>query len=89
LFGEDRADSAWLARITGRGSVASSFVPPEPVRRLTRQRMHARRQARTHISSLQRLGYKVTIHAINPDTGELQPPPPEPPLTVTHSRLPG
>lgn len=36
------------------------------------QRMHARRQARNHVQSLQRLGYKVTIQAINPDTGELQ-----------------
>jgi hypothetical protein len=33
--------------------------------------MHARRQARNHINSLERLGYKVTIQAINPDTGEL------------------
>jgi transposase len=35
------------------------------------QRMHAHRQARNHIKSLERLGYKVTIEAINPDTGEL------------------
>ncbi len=35
------------------------------------QRMHTRRQARNHIQSLERLGYKVTIQAINPDTGEL------------------
>jgi hypothetical protein len=35
------------------------------------QRIHARRQARNHIRSLERLGYKVTIQAINPDTGEL------------------
>ncbi len=34
--------------------------------------MHARRQARNHVRSLERLGYKVTIQAINPDTGELQ-----------------
>ena len=34
-------------------------------------RMHARRQARNHVKSLERLGYKVTIQAINPDTGEL------------------
>jgi transposase len=32
------------------------------------QRMHARRQAR----NLERLGYKVTVQALNPDTGELQ-----------------
>jgi transposase len=35
------------------------------------QRTNARRQARNHVRSLERLGYKVTIHAINPDTGEL------------------
>jgi transposase len=37
------------------------------------QRMHTRRQARNHVRSLERLGYQVTIRAINPDTGELQP----------------
>ena len=45
----DRADSIWLARITERGSVRSSFVPPEPIRRLrthTRYRRHLT-QART------------------------------------------
>src|SRR5712691_6834372 len=39
----DKLDSIWLARITERGSVASSFVPPEPIRRLrthTRYRLH-------------------------------------------------
>jgi hypothetical protein len=35
------------------------------------QRMQTRRQARNHIRSLERLGYKVTIQAIHPDTGEL------------------
>ena len=33
--------------------------------------MHGRRQARNHVKSLERLGYKITIQAINPDTGEL------------------
>ncbi|HUC26358.1 MAG TPA: IS110 family transposase [Streptosporangiaceae bacterium] len=45
----DRADSVWLARITERGMIASSFVPPEPIRRLrthTRYRRHLT-QART------------------------------------------
>ena len=37
------------------------------------QRIHTRRQARNHVKSLERLGYKVTIEAINPDTGELLP----------------
>jgi transposase len=36
------------------------------------QRMHVRRQARNHVKGLQRLGYQVTIQAVNPDTGELQ-----------------
>jgi transposase len=36
------------------------------------QRTHVRRQARNHVLGLQRLGYQVTIQAINPDTGELQ-----------------
>jgi len=35
------------------------------------QRLHARRQARNHVKSLERLGYKVTIEAIDPATGEL------------------
>ena len=35
------------------------------------QRLHTRRQARNHIRSLERLGYQVTIQAINPSTGEL------------------
>ena len=39
------------------------------------QRMHARRQARNHVKSLERLGYKVTIQAIHPDTGHDWPEP--------------
>jgi transposase len=35
------------------------------------QRLHTRRQARNHIRSLERLGYKVTVQAIDPGTGEL------------------
>jgi len=35
------------------------------------QRMNTRRQARNHVQSLERLGYKVTIQAISPETGEL------------------
>jgi transposase len=45
----DRADSIWLAKIVERGMIASSFVPPEPIRRLrthTRYRRHLT-QART------------------------------------------
>jgi transposase len=50
------AGAAWLARITERGMIASSFVPPEPIRRLrtcTRYRRHLT-QART--SEKQRAG---------------------------------
>lgn len=39
------------------------------------QRMHTRRQARNHVRSLERLGYKVTIQALTPDTSQ--------PLTAT------
>jgi transposase len=45
----DKLDSVWLAEITGRGSLAGSFVPPEDIRRL-RTRTRCRRkltQART------------------------------------------
>jgi transposase len=45
----DRADSVWLAKIVERGMISSSFVPPEPIRRLrtrTRYRRHLT-QART------------------------------------------
>jgi transposase len=45
----DRADSIWLARITERGTICSSFVPPGPIRALrthTRYRRHLT-QART------------------------------------------
>ena len=44
-----RADSIWLAKITERGMISSSFVPPEPIRVLrthTRYRRHLT-QART------------------------------------------
>src|ERR1022692_189995 len=34
------------------------------------QRLHARRQARNHVKSLERLGYKVIIEALSPDTGQ-------------------
>jgi len=46
---DDRADSIWLAKIVERGMISSSFVPPEPIRRLrthTRYRRHLT-QART------------------------------------------
>ena len=39
----DKLDSAWQAKITGRGSLAGSFVPPEEIRRL-RTRTRYRRK---------------------------------------------
>ena len=45
----DKLDSVWLAKITERGSLAGSFVPPEEIRQLrthTRYRRHLT-QART------------------------------------------
>ena len=45
----DKLDSVWLAKITERGSLVDSFVPPEEIRRLrthTRYRRHLT-QART------------------------------------------
>ena len=45
----DKLDSVWLAKITERGSVAGSFVPPEDIRRLRTHTRYRRRltQART------------------------------------------
>jgi transposase len=37
------------------------------------QRAGTRRRARTHVRGLERLGYKVTIEEIDPETGELHP----------------
>ena len=39
----DKLDSVWLARITGQGPLAGSFVPPEEIRRL---RTHTRCRGR-------------------------------------------
>jgi len=45
----DKLDSAWLAKVTERGSLAGSFVPPEDIRRLRACTRYRRRltQART------------------------------------------
>ncbi|MFZ5850702.1 MAG: IS110 family transposase [Actinomycetota bacterium] len=45
----DRVDSIWLAKIVERGMVRSSFVPPEPIRRLRTHTRYRRvlTQART------------------------------------------
>jgi len=45
----DKLDSVWLAKVTERGSVAGSFVPPEDIRRLRTHTRYRRllTQART------------------------------------------
>ncbi len=45
----DRLDSVWLAKVTERGSLAGSFVPPEEIRRLRTHTRYRRKlvQART------------------------------------------
>jgi transposase len=45
----DKLDSVWLAKITERGSLAGSFVPPEDIRRLRTHTRYRRKltQART------------------------------------------
>jgi transposase len=45
----DKLDSVWLAKVTERGSLAGSFVPPEDIRRLRTHTRYRRRltQART------------------------------------------
>src|ERR1700728_1441089 len=45
----DKLDSVWLAKVTERGSLAGSFVPPEDIRRLRTHTRYRRKltQART------------------------------------------
>jgi transposase len=50
----DKLDSAWLAKITERGSLASSFVPPEEIRRLRTHTRYRRHLTRVRTSEKQR-----------------------------------
>lgn len=50
----DKLDSAWLARVTGRGSLAGSFVPPEDIRRLRTRTRCRRRLARARTAEKER-----------------------------------
>jgi hypothetical protein len=52
----DRADSIWLARITEGGSVGSSFVPPEPIRRLHTHMRYRRYLTQGPTAEKQRVG---------------------------------
>ena len=70
----DRADSIWLAKVTERGMIGSSFVPPEPIRRLrthTRYRRHLT-QART--TEKQRAGKAPRRRAPEAVLGDLRHP---------------
>src|SRR5260221_5704940 len=70
----DRADSIWLAKIVERGMISSSFVPPEPIRRLrthTRYRRHLT-QART--AEKQRAGKTARRRAPETVVGDLRHP---------------
>ncbi len=52
----DRADSIWIAKITERGMIASSFVPPEPIRRLRTHTRYRRHLTRARTAEKQRAG---------------------------------
>jgi len=71
----DRADSIWIAKITERGMISSSFVPPEPVRRLrthTRYRRHltqARTSEKQRVEKLLEDGHLKLSSVISASTG--------------------
>ena len=49
-----KLDSAWLAKVTERGSLAGSFVPPAGIRRLRTCTRYRRRLARARTAEKQR-----------------------------------
>ncbi|MEO3863896.1 IS110 family transposase [Acrocarpospora sp. B8E8] len=51
----DRADSIWLAKITERGMIVSSFVPPEPIRRLRTHTRYRRSLVQARTAEMQRV----------------------------------
>ena len=50
----DKLDSVWLAKITERGSLAGSFVPPEDIRRLRTRTRYRRRLVRARTAEKER-----------------------------------
>src|SRR6266566_4651961 len=85
----DRADSIWLAKIVERGMIGSSFVPPEPIRRLrthTRYRRHLT-QART--AEKQRAGKAARRRAPEAVTGDPRPSTASPAATCPAPSPPG
>jgi len=51
----DKLDSAWLAKVTERGSLAGSFVPPEDIRRLRTHTRYRRRLTQVRTAEKQRV----------------------------------
>jgi transposase len=50
----DKLDSVWLAKVTERGSLAGSFVPPEDIRRLRTHTRYRRRLVQVRTAEKQR-----------------------------------
>jgi transposase len=50
----DKLDSVWLAKVTERGSLAGSFVPPEEIRRLRTHTRYRRRLVQAQTAEKQR-----------------------------------
>jgi len=58
LFGEDKLDAVWLAKLTERGMLRPSFVPPVEIRQLrdyTRLRTDLTRERTRHYCRLEKL----------------------------------
>jgi transposase len=51
----DKQDAAWIARITERGSLPSSFVPPEDIRRLRTHTRYRRTVTQARTAEMQRV----------------------------------
>ena len=71
----DKLDSAWLAKITERGSLPGSFVPPEDIRRLrthTRYRRHLTQAGTAEMQRVEKLledGHLKLSSVITTSTG--------------------
>nr|WP_256258540.1 transposase [Streptomyces mirabilis] len=68
----DKLDAVWLAKLTERGMLRASFVPPKPVRQLrdlTRMRTVLIRERSRHKQRVEKILEDAQIHA-----GWLSPP---------------
>jgi transposase len=52
----DKLDSVWLAKVTERGSLAGSFVPPEDIRRLRTHTRYCRKLVQARTAEKERCG---------------------------------